>query len=65
VNKYDGLPFKVQDIYDAITEAADDLVAGVLGCWTPCGGYRSPSKEQYLELGEGTADVFLMRAGGE
>ncbi len=62
VNKYDGLPFKVQDIYDAIMEAADDLVAGVLGCWSPCGGFRSPSKEHYLHEGEGTADVFLMRA---
>jgi 2-oxoglutarate ferredoxin oxidoreductase subunit alpha len=65
LNKYDGLPFKVQDIYDAIGEAADDLVSGVLGCWSPCGGYRSPSKEHYLEHGDGTGDVFLMRAGGE
>jgi 2-oxoglutarate ferredoxin oxidoreductase subunit alpha len=65
VNKYDGLPFKVQDIHDAIREAADDLISGVLGCWTPCNGYRSPSKEHYIEHGEGTRDVFLMRAGGE
>ena len=65
LNKYDGLPFKVQDIYDAIGEAADDLVSGVLGCRSPCGGYRSPSKEHYLEHGDGTGDVFLMRAGGE
>lgn len=65
VNKYDGLPFKAQDIYDAIVDAADDLVSGVLGCWTPCGGYRSPSKEHYLEHGEGTGDVFILRAGGK
>jgi 2-oxoglutarate ferredoxin oxidoreductase subunit alpha len=65
VNKYDGLPFKVQHIHDAIVEAADELVSGVLGCWTPCDGYRSPSKERYLEETEGTADVYLMRAGGE
>ena len=64
MNKYDGLPFKVQNIYDAIMEAADDLVSGVLGCWSPCGGFRSPSKEQYLQVGEGTGDVFLMRAAG-
>jgi 2-oxoglutarate ferredoxin oxidoreductase subunit alpha len=65
VTKYDGLPFKVQDIYAAITEAADELVAGVLGCWSPCGGFRSPSKEHYVHEGEGTEDVMLMRAGGE
>jgi 2-oxoglutarate ferredoxin oxidoreductase subunit alpha len=66
VTKYDGLPFKVQNIYDAVMDAADDLVSGVLGCWTPCGGFRSPSKEQYIELGDGTGDVVLMRAvGGE
>jgi 2-oxoglutarate ferredoxin oxidoreductase subunit alpha len=65
LNKYDGLPFKVQDVYDVIGEAADDLVSGVLGCWSPCGGYRSPSKEHYLEHGDGTEDVFLMRQGGE
>lgn len=64
VTKYDGLPFKVQDIYDAIAEAADELVAGVLGCWSPCGGFRSPSKEHYVHEGEGTEDVMLMRAGG-
>ncbi len=65
VNKYDGLPFKVQDIYDAVMEAADDLVNGVLGCWSPCDGMRSPSKEHYVHEGEGTADVLLMRAGGK
>jgi 2-oxoglutarate ferredoxin oxidoreductase subunit alpha len=67
VTKYDGLPFKVQNIYDAIMEAADDLVSGVLGCWSPCGGFRSPSKEHYVHEGEGTDDVLLMRAaaGGE
>jgi 2-oxoglutarate ferredoxin oxidoreductase subunit alpha len=65
VTKYDGLPFKVQSIYDAIVEAADDLISGVLGCWSPCGGYASPSKEQYIQEGEGTKDVVLMRAGGE
>jgi 2-oxoglutarate ferredoxin oxidoreductase subunit alpha len=65
VTKYDGLPFKVQDIYDAITEAADELVSGVLGCWSPCDGSRSPSKEVYVHEGEGTEDVMLMRAGGE
>jgi hypothetical protein len=64
MTKYDGLPFKVQDIRDAIMEATDDLISGVLGCWTPCGGFRSPSKEHYLHRGEGTGDVFLMRAGG-
>jgi hypothetical protein len=64
INKYDGLPFKVQHIYDAIIEAVDDLVSGVLGCWSPCGGFRSPSKEEYLQVGEGTGDVFLMRAAG-
>jgi len=62
VTKYDGLPFKVQDIYAAIMEAADDLVAGVLGCWTPCDGFRSPSKEHYIRHAEGAEDVFLMRA---
>jgi 2-oxoglutarate ferredoxin oxidoreductase subunit alpha len=65
VTKYDGLPFKVQDIYEAITEAADALISGVLGCWTPCGGFRSPSKEHYVQEGEGTEDVILMRAGGD
>lgn len=65
VTKYDGLPFKVQNIYDAIVEAADDLVSGVLGCWSPCGGYRSPSKEHYIDEGDGTEDVHLMRAGGD
>jgi hypothetical protein len=64
VTKYDGLPFKVQNIHDAIMAAADDLVSGVLGCWIPCDGVRSPSKERYLEAGEGTEDVALMRAGG-
>jgi 2-oxoglutarate ferredoxin oxidoreductase subunit alpha len=65
VTKYDGLPFKVDDIYNAIKEAAEDLVSGVLGCWSPCDGFRSPSKEHYIHQGEGTGDVFLMRAGGE
>ena len=65
VTKYDGLPFKVQDIYAAITEAAEEFVAGVLGCWSPCDGFRSPSKEHYVREGEGTEDVMLMRAGGE
>jgi 2-oxoglutarate ferredoxin oxidoreductase subunit alpha len=64
VTKYDGLPFKVQNIYDAITQAADELISGVLGCWSPCGGYSSPSKEQYLQDGEGTGDVFFLRAAG-
>jgi len=64
VTKYDGLPFKVQDIYEAITKAADDLVSGVLGCWTPCDGFQSPSKEHYVHEGEGTGDVILMRAAG-
>jgi 2-oxoglutarate ferredoxin oxidoreductase subunit alpha len=65
VNKYDGLPFKVREIYDAIMTAADDLVGGVLGCWAPCDGHRSPSKEHYVHEGEGTGDVILMRAGGK
>jgi 2-oxoglutarate ferredoxin oxidoreductase subunit alpha len=64
VTKYDGLPFKVQDIYDAITQAADDLISGVLGCWNPCDGFQSPSKEHYVQEGEGTGDVILMRAAG-
>jgi hypothetical protein len=64
VNKYDGLPFKVRDIYDAIVDAADDLISGVLGCWHPCDGFRSPSKEHYLREGEGTDDVFVLRAMG-
>jgi 2-oxoglutarate ferredoxin oxidoreductase subunit alpha len=64
VTKYDGLPFKVQNIYDAIREAADDLISGVVGCWSPCGGYSSPSKEVYIKEGEGTGDVILMRAAG-
>jgi 2-oxoglutarate ferredoxin oxidoreductase subunit alpha len=65
VTKYDGLPFQVRNIYNAIAEAADDLVSGVLGCWSPCGGRQSPSKEQYIDEGQGTADVLLMRAGGD
>lgn len=65
VTKYDGLPFKVQNIYDAIIDAAHDMVSGVLGCWSPCDGFHSPSKEHYVHQGEGTGDVFLMRAGGE
>jgi 2-oxoglutarate ferredoxin oxidoreductase subunit alpha len=65
VTKYDGLPFKVQNIHDAILDAADELISGVLGCWSPCGGFRSPSKEQYVHEGEGTEDVILMRAGGD
>ena len=64
VTKYDGLPFKVQNIHDAIMTAADDLVSGVLGCWIPCDGVRSQSQQHYLETGEGTEDVALMRAGG-
>ena len=65
VTKYDGLPFKVQNIHDAIMQAADELVSGVLGCWEPCDGYHSPSKERYIQRGAGTEDVFLMRAGGK
>jgi 2-oxoglutarate ferredoxin oxidoreductase subunit alpha len=65
VTKYDGLPFKVKNIHDAIMQAADELVSGILGCWEPCDGYHSPSKEHYVRQGEGTEDVFLIQAGGE
>lgn len=59
VTKYDGLPFKVSDVHQAIMQAADDLVAGVLGCWTPCEGRPSPSKIHYIRQGEGTDDATL------
>ena len=48
---------------DAIMNAAENLVSGVLGCWSPCDGFHSPSKEHYLHGDHGTDDVFLMRAG--
>lgn len=65
VTKYDGLPFKVQNIYKAIMHAANDLVSGVLGRWPPCDDTDAPSKEQHLQDGRGVGDESLKRAGGE